>query len=508
MKPNPTIDFSKEQRQSSIGMMIEFLLLLKKFWKSFAALLVYLLVKLEWQQYGYILLFLLLVIIFLSVLAYLNYKHTLFYIHFQEKEFILRKGIFNKSQHILHLDKITQVNINQHFIQRWLQVFEVEIETAGSSKTEVKLKALDENIAFALKNELLKNQKASVNNNEAAIIEKQEANQHEEKAIKIKSQQLIAYAFTADYFRGFLVLIGVLFSFYSRIQEYFGSYFQEIERWEEEAIARVNFSIFIIITFSLWIFSIIANAIKNIIRYYGLQIKLEAKSTWIAYGLLNRKNTMLQNEKTQIFKIKTNWIQRKLNLYSLHIQQLAQDIHHDKKAKINILACNENQYQQLFQQIYKEPIPKFEYHLKSNYRLLIPHIILWGILPILLMLMFIFWQVIPISSLFILIVYLPLLFIFLRRYLMTYQLSISSHFLQLESKIWNEKRTIIAIKDIQSLQMTQYAWHRAAGLVQLTIQTAGGSFSFQNGKKTVVQELVNTLLYKIEKDETTSASQK
>ncbi len=497
---NNPIEFSKEQRQSSIGMMIEFLLLLKKFWKSFAALLVYLLVKLEWQQYGYILLFLLLVIIFLSVLAYLNYKHTLFYIHYQEKEFVLRKGIFNKSQHILHLDKITQVNINQHFIQRWLQVFEVEIETAGSSKTEVILKALDENIAFALKNELLKIHTANVNNNEAELIAQQEANQNEEKTIKIKPQQLIAYAFTADYFRGFLVLIGVLFSFYSRIQEYLGSYFQEIERWEAEAIARVNFSIFIIITFSLWIFSIIANAIKNIIRYYGLQIKLEAKSTWIAYGLLNRKNTMLQNEKTQIFKINTNWIQRKLNLYSLHIQQLAQDIQQDKKAKINILACNENQYQQLFQQIYQEQIPSFDYHLKSNFRLLIPHLFLWGILPILLVLMLIYWQVIPIATLFIFIIYLPMLFIFLRRYLKTYQLGISSDFLQLESKVWNEKRTIIAIKDIQSLQMTQYAWHRTSGLVQFTIQTAGGSINFHNGNIEVVQELINLLLYKIEKD--------
>lgn len=498
MQNNP-IDFSNEQRQSSIGMMIEFLLLLKKFWKSFAALLVYLLVKLEWQQYGYILLFLLLAIIFLSVWAYLNYKHTIFYIHFPEKEFILRKGIFNKRQHILQLDNITQVNINQHFIQRWLQVYEVEIETAGSSKTEVKLKALDENIAVALKNELQKNQKTKINNEEIVTNNKHETNQSKEKTINIKLQQLVTYAFTADYFRGFWVLIGVLFSFYSRIQEYLGSYFQDIKRWEEEAIARVNFSIFIFITFLIWVFSIIANAIKNIIRYYGLQINFEEKSIWIAYGLLNRKNTMLQNEKTQFFKIKTNWIQRRLNLFSLYIQQLAQDIHHDKKSKINIIACNENQYQQLFEQIYQAPIPPFDYHIKSNFRTLIPHLFFWGIMPIVALLLLIYWQFIPAVTLFILIIHLPLLCITLRRYLKTYQLGIHSHFLQLESKIWNESRTILAIQDIQSLQMTQYAWHRVVGLVQLTIQTAGGKIRFQNGRKDAIQELVNALLYKIEK---------
>src|SRR5690606_29320447 len=70
-------------------------------------------------------------------------------------EFILEKGIWNKEQIIIQLDKIVQVNIEQHFAQRLVEVYAVSIDTAGSTQSEVKIPALDKPVAMALKQALM-----------------------------------------------------------------------------------------------------------------------------------------------------------------------------------------------------------------------------------------------------------------------------------------------------------------------------------------------------------------
>src|SRR5690606_5045098 len=88
-------------------------------------------------------------------IAWLRYRNFLFHIDETQGEFVLTEGIFNKTRTVIALDKIQQVHISQSVLQNLIGVHALSIDTAGSSTTEVKIKAISHPLALALKERLL-----------------------------------------------------------------------------------------------------------------------------------------------------------------------------------------------------------------------------------------------------------------------------------------------------------------------------------------------------------------
>ncbi|MBX9449423.1 MAG: PH domain-containing protein [Taibaiella sp.] len=496
------IDFNQEQHQSPTGMFIEFFFLMRKFFRTSSVLVIYLLLKLEWQYYVYIGLGMLFLIGVTGFFAYLSFRNTLFYIDKLHQEFVLQRGIINKEKHVIQLDKILQVNINQNFWQRIFDVYAVEIETAGSKKTEAKIKALNQDIAFSLKNALL--ERTSSNPESGIDMAEQGEDRSREivnEKIKISSGQIILYAFTADYIRSFLVMMGIIFSFYSRIREYFENFRQSVDEWENAALSYFETHSIPLAIGLLFMLSILVNAIRNIITYYGLQIKPEKSSSWISYGLISRHNTLLQNNRIQTFSITTQWIQKILGLYKVRVTQISSDIQADKKAKVNIVGLKKEQVQQLFEQIYQESFPGFRQRFTADNRLAILPVLLYILLPILITATIGYWQILPVYLYAAAAAFLILMGFLIRRYVRTYCLYLQDEYLMLEYKMWTEKKTILRIKDIQSVRIQQYAWHRSLGLGHITFQTAGGDIHFMYGEMKMLQQLADWVLYRIESNQ-------
>ena len=49
------------------------------------------------------------------------------------------------------MNKIQQINLNQNFVHKILNLYEVQMETAGSDSKEVNIKAIEKNIAIEIK---------------------------------------------------------------------------------------------------------------------------------------------------------------------------------------------------------------------------------------------------------------------------------------------------------------------------------------------------------------------
>lgn len=493
------ISFDTLQLQSEIGAVIDFFFLLRKNLRGMLAITLYLLFKLEWYQYYWIALGLLLLVAVLSVSAYLSYKHTSFKIDKENSEFILNKGIINKSKVSIQLDKINQVNINQNFLQRMLKVYSLEIETAGSVKSEAIIKALDQSVAFELKKALL-NESAIAN--EAAITPSHDTFIEQEiiskNSIKISPLQLVKYAFTTDYIRSSLILIGIVLSFYTRIQEYLQTFHIYEEDLENAAVSLFEAqSIFVLIAI-LFAVAIMINAVRNIITYFQMEIKLNNDTTWITYGLFARKNTVLHNDRTQIFTINSNPVQRWLNTFKLDITQISSNIESDKKAKITVAGANKNQVEQLFEHIFHAAMPASNVYLKPSIRVVFLPAVVLGLLPSVAVGMLAYLHIFPLFSMWIMAGYLLLLSLLLIRYFRNYELHIADGFIIKKQKIWKDKTQIIRIEDLQSIYTDQYIWQVHNKLGNIVLQTAGGNLIFRYGDFDDIELLTNYLVYKVE----------
>ncbi len=488
-----TIDFREPRRQSEAFIIIECFSLMKKRRDAIGAMVIILLLQLPWQQYYLIAVGFLVILALLAFFVYLSYRNTTFTIQNNDSEFILNKGIFNKSKVFIQLNKITQVNINQHFVQRLLEVYSVEIETAGSVGSEACIKALDYKEAIALKQVLLK----EVSSAREEISSSPGTAQRAKNIISIKPSQLILYAFTAAYAKSFVVLFTFLLTFYLNYFDSMDGYREKvqtvaIETWEKLSVwSLILISFVIVISF---------NVVRNIIVYYKMKIEPDNGVTGIRYGLFSRKNTLLQNHKIQTFRIQTNPLQRLLKIFKVDITQTSLDIDQDKKANITIAGLNEGQANALFNHIFKTVLPeKADNTIISNWRRFILPVVLFGIIPSLT----ISWLALHgyVSSIHVLlfIIYLLVFALLMKRYYSYYHLYISGPFIVKEKKVWQESYQYVPLDNVQSVIIEQFFWQKALNLGHITIRTAGDRVVFNYGHFEALQLLANFLLYQVEK---------
>jgi putative membrane protein len=140
---NNTFDFSKFSHQSKKGILVIYVNLLYKFFRI-SWVLLFLIFKdfseFTDQKLNYIYLGVGFVFIFILVRAYLLFKNFQFKI--ENNHFVLKQGILKKTNTSISFDRIQNINFKQNIIQQIIDVHEVNIETAGSNKTEISIKAL------------------------------------------------------------------------------------------------------------------------------------------------------------------------------------------------------------------------------------------------------------------------------------------------------------------------------------------------------------------------------
>jgi putative membrane protein len=154
-------DFSKPQRESAFGIIIMGAHTMLKIGKASFFLFLIAFVKMSSTSFTYLILGISAIILFSFIFAYLWYLKFTFFLDKEKQEFVVNKGIFNRDQVIIQLDKIQQVNINQNILQKIIGVYGLKIDTAGAHGKEVSIKAIDETSAYNLKEHLL-NRKAAV----------------------------------------------------------------------------------------------------------------------------------------------------------------------------------------------------------------------------------------------------------------------------------------------------------------------------------------------------------
>lgn len=483
--------FFEPQRQSKTGIALLFLYSLGQAVRNAWALILIFIFKKNINT-TIIALSILAVFILLIVSAILKYYNFKYYIDPENEEFIIHKGIINKSTIKIKKDNIQEVNISQPFIHRIFNIYKLEIDTPGSSEKEISISALSHQNAVDLKKYLLAENNIKIDNR-ADFNEVKEEN----KTIAISTLSLLKYGFTANYVQSFFALISLgIYGIYQINDLLDKTEFETRLDYEELSSKLMAFSIPVIggLIFIVIVLGVLINVIRTLIRYYNFKIVENDRRFSLEYGLFNTKNSIVTKNKVQIITETQNWIQKKLNVSFIKFLQIGKK-DEDEKNVSAIPGIHKTEKEKLIFSIWQEE-PDFNQALKPNYRLLILNNIKWIFFP--LISVFIFYKTLFVDYTWIVILYGIIAELFLIIYFIHLRLYYNERFIRLRSGIWDIHYRTFEIEKLQTVKISQYFWQRKTNLGTITLYTSAGRFGFSGVDFLKAKKLFNYIIYKIE----------
>ncbi|OJU76931.1 MAG: hypothetical protein BGO09_13120 [Bacteroidetes bacterium 47-18] len=320
METNNTATFLSPNRMSRIGVLLLFVKQLMLYMRAFGLILilaVYRYLRSEaFETYGFRYVLLLLFVFFALVLvtAFLRYRNFRFYIDQEAEAFILEKGIFSKEKTIIRLEKIFQINLQQNVWQQVFDVYELEVETAGSARAEVRIPALSEPVANALKITLQAYalQHRSGDNIDAAGIPGEEVAASADRRY-IGTGNIFYASLLSHYGNGLRVTLGFLLVLWSQFNDWAQLFSSQTEEerlmswWEALDSERL-----LVIVVLLLLIPFVINTIRFVIKYYNISYQvLNPRELGIDYGLFTLQHRIFQVQKLQELNIVSNWFLRK-----------------------------------------------------------------------------------------------------------------------------------------------------------------------------------------------------
>jgi putative membrane protein len=488
-------NFNLPQRQSVVGIVVLFADTFQSFVRAVIPLVAIWIFRFDQVNKIYLTLAIIAVIGITAVVAYIQYLNFTFYIDDENDEFIINKGVFNKTKIAIQLNKIQQVNINQSFIQRIIGVHALDVDTAGSGNKEVKIRAISHELAISLKARLLDSDLKK-----QAVPEQAAVEDHADTIIKISLLSLIKVGLTSKYGRTLAVLLAFFATIYENLQQWSqngGDVEDKIDSYLNATTAMLSVSIFV---FGLLLLILVINLGRTIIRYFDFRIAKQKKSLVLSYGLLNTRNTIIRPEKVQILTISRNYFQKKLDVLDIRIKQasVGESEKEERKSAIEIPGCSPMERDEILKLLLNR-IPAKDFVLKPNIRKIIVSVFKFVALPIAALIVFAdfitlsnyhYFYFVPV---YLIIVSLSIYFGFRNN-----RLFISNDTIIKQSGVWDIDQEIIEIQKIQAITTSQLFWHKRPNIGTITLHTAGGNISFRLANFTHIRLLANTWLYQVE----------
>ncbi len=491
-------DFSKPQRQSVAGIIIMAGNSLQQIIRAVAIPMIIFLVKANKELLIYIGFGAIFLFIISLIFGYLSYLKFTFFLDEERQEFVINKGVFNKTQLTIQLEKIQQVNINQSLLQKIIGVYSLKIDTPGGDKAEVSITAIDEKVAHDLKIHLLNGKKQPIVDGKPQNLS---AETEATPFINLSSGTLFKVGLTSHYGRSLALLVGFAYALFYNAKELIKTFDKDNGQVENVIKSGLSlFSVGILVAIALTILFAV-NIIRTFIKYYEFKVSKHKNSLFISSGLLAKKNTLLSPQKVQITSYSQNFFQRKFHLLNMNLKQAhagkAENEKDLRKANLDIPGCNLIERDEILKMVLGQ-LPEKAKNFKPNFRFLNLPIFFKVILPV--AVYFLLWYKFEEVR-----IYYPLALIYLLTALVMIYISFIKHrlFVNQEiiikrSGIWDITHEHIFPHKIQAITTFQYPWHKGVDVGHVNLHTAAGIIHFKYGNYNEIKALVNYWLYQVE----------
>ena len=489
-----TENFTQFRRQSKKGILVIYLNILYKALKAFW-LLLFLFVqkfsKITESTLTYIYLGVALLLLFFLVRAFLIFKNFQFKI--ENKHFILKKGILKKTNTSIPFDRIQNINFKQNIIQQIIGVHEVNIETAGSSKAEISIKALSYKDASALK------QAITI----VAVEDDLEVLEIDDKPLlEIGFLSLMKVSFTENHLQSLLLLIAVLIGFFQQISDLFNSLGKRdvLDTYISENATSVENNVLLIVGFLilLSVIAVLSSIVRVVLRHFNLKVFVKNNSLEIYQGLTTKKSIILKKDKVQHITISHNPIKKKLGISFITFKQAISGKIKKKQDKIiKIVGCEALQVTAIKNLLFPEEnldnivknlsdsYYKYRLYLRSTFILILLNLGLYLatknslVFTINLILLPVFILAIEIN--------------FRKRYYL-----FNSNLLLVGQGVIETHKTYLPFFKVQNVKLKQTIFQVRKNVADIVFQTASGKVKIPCIQLDKAQEIYNYTLFKVE----------
>ncbi|MFA5574005.1 MAG: PH domain-containing protein [Brumimicrobium sp.] len=486
------------QRQSVKGIVLILAKLIVQTFKRFWPLLIILFNReITIQRLTTTLIIILVFLLIALIYSIFYYRNFLFYIDYDSHRFILQKGVFSSKIVDVPFSKIQQVDLKRSIFQRIINVYSVVIDTAGSKKNEVLIHAIPYEKARNLSDTLSREAKKAVDSEEnEGVVQKDKVWTHH-----LSIFDLLKIGITESYFRGFLLILAFVATTYSQLNDYFENIVDDYIVSNMEYIEDVSSDFLYIVSFIVVVFvlSIFVTVARTILKHFNLTIRQTPKRLEVEMGLNTNTKVSFQAKRLQYFKIETNRIQKKFNLYQAQMS-LAGSTDEIDKSKIIVPGLTKTLIESILEFLYHKDLSKnirsyFPHKVWLNKRILITFLVLIA-----------FWlfsyrmggflqnlnYLIVVSILFLVFI-IPYQVLVFR----SIKYNVSDEFLHIEGGLWTQKKEIIELFKLQGVTSVQPLWYKRRDVFNVTFHTAGGDVKLRAVPSSFLKE-INYILYKVE----------
>jgi putative membrane protein len=506
-------EFSQLQRQSFNGIFLIFFAdMAKQFKRYFYALFAPFLSESFRNNYlEYLIAGIVVLIIAQFVFSYLSYLKYQFQV--QKNAFIVQKGVIKRSVVEIPFHRIQNINIQQNILQQIFGVVGFQIETAGESASEIKIKALDSFTAQSLKEVLLEELNEAENKNFKSSIDSDENYQvldtkHHEEVQKTSATQkpsvllhlsfgrLIKVGLSANYFKGF----GLLAVFLSTLSNFIFDVlakFVDID-FDEDLVNRLpeTLSFILLLTFIFILLIFLVTVSLEVIKYFNLKVIRVKDNFEVAYGLFKRINQIIKKNKTQVVSIENNPLLRFFKINNVFVSQASATTITEKQ-KIGLVGISYQQFEEFFLAIFDVPYGQDFVITNTSYRFMV--VLFWRQILIYIGFGVAGYFFLPTMATFVLIAIVLLGFTFLNYKIVAKSfLGINHDLIKVGSGAISTKSEYIALHKIQSVQLKRSIFQRYNGHATLVLYTASGSISIPYLPYNEALSHFNYILYKVE----------
>lgn len=494
---NNSFNFSNFSRQSPKGILVIYITLIYKTIK-----LTWLLIFFIFKDFSkissklganYIYLGLAIILLFLLVRAYLVYKNFQFKI--ENEHFILKKGILKKTNTSIPFHRIQNINFKQNIIQQIIGVFEVSVETAGSSDTEIAIKALSLEKANTLK-EIISQSKEHTKEFKAENISNK-------PLINIGVLELFKVSLTENHLQNLFLFFAILIGFFQQIQQVFDGLGQteSLDGFIKENTNAISASIFIvsIILIILVFTALLTSFVRVFLIHFNLTAYLNKDDFEINQGLFTKKSIVLKKQKIQNITISTNPLKRLIGISFITFKQaVSGKINHKKKDKlIRVVGCKKMQVKTIKTSLFNvdEVENKQKKHPENYYkrRLFVFSFIFLTILFTVLYMVFkhveIFYAAILVF---------PLLVFLIFKKVKKRFYKISDAMLLVGRGLLETHVTYLELFKVQNIKMKQTIFQKRSNVADLILQTASGKIKIPCIDYNEAIKIYNHTLYRVE----------
>ena len=255
---------------------------------------------------------------------------------------------FLKKETVIPLQKIQSLRTRRGFMYRLLDMKGVSFDTLASKAAEVELildyKDWDALIERIEQQEQMPEEDKQPTEENCVIREaKPVANKY---TLKLSNLNLIKGAFCQNHFRGMIVLLGILFTFYDkvlsasdRILNLFIDYVNEHADY-----ASLSVTVFVICIIVLYLVIMILWIVNVFMQYFNMEVQIDKAQLSFESGLFTRFSSRFSYDKVCTVYVKQNIIEKYLGCCTIMLKQAFNATQKDNESDVKIYGSNTSEH--------------------------------------------------------------------------------------------------------------------------------------------------------------------